>query len=479
VPAVAEKRVNPNTGVVEENQGLIFDNWQPSKNSAGHQERVNPTTGLSEENRGLVFDDWQPSKNSDGNQQRTNTTSGVYEENRGIIFDNWQASKNSSGNQQRTNPNNGVSEVNHGIIFDNWRPSINQEGNQERLNPKTGTVEENIGIIFDNWRPSSKTKRQGNVKSSNDHRSNKNNQKYENRQNRKSNFVSGGGRISSDFSLIKSVLTLGFIFGILAFINRPENTDLNEDNETSRNFLSRALIAEKRGNFFEAEQLFVKAYYSSSYKELVRKKMIASLDIVEIPAGRVNIYTTRSDQTVIFGDPIRCSRNRTLDCGYFTSSDNRIMFPDKVSVLFNTGVNEKIRLDRGTPISSLYKVAEKYVEKPTIEFSTANGEAARVYIVAEELAPFVVGQVEQRSEQLQPGGLSYEKAHANDPINPESIAPPNDVPTLPGDPNFAQSPEQLMDDLSAEPAGEQLKQDPTKVSPRAAEAIKNGADGLF
>lgn len=59
---MSERRINPDTGVIEENNGFfIFDSWEPVENSEGCEERVNPDTGVIEENHGFfIFDNWQP-----------------------------------------------------------------------------------------------------------------------------------------------------------------------------------------------------------------------------------------------------------------------------------------------------------------------------------------------------------------------------------------------------------------------------------
>jgi hypothetical protein len=55
---MAERRINTETGVIEENTGFIFDNWTAVENGNGNEERVNPGTGVIEENTGFIFDSW-------------------------------------------------------------------------------------------------------------------------------------------------------------------------------------------------------------------------------------------------------------------------------------------------------------------------------------------------------------------------------------------------------------------------------------
>ena len=40
-----EKRINPETGRLEKNEGRIFPQWEPEKNADGHQQRIDPRTG--------------------------------------------------------------------------------------------------------------------------------------------------------------------------------------------------------------------------------------------------------------------------------------------------------------------------------------------------------------------------------------------------------------------------------------------------
>ena len=58
-----EQRVNPETGVIEENTGFLWDNWTPRQNDEGHEERINPETGVVEENTGFIWDNWTPKQN--------------------------------------------------------------------------------------------------------------------------------------------------------------------------------------------------------------------------------------------------------------------------------------------------------------------------------------------------------------------------------------------------------------------------------
>lgn len=49
-----EKRVNPETGVLEEKH---WTGWEPARNAEGREERVNPKTGVREEKR---WTGWTP-----------------------------------------------------------------------------------------------------------------------------------------------------------------------------------------------------------------------------------------------------------------------------------------------------------------------------------------------------------------------------------------------------------------------------------
>lgn len=57
---MAERRINTETGVIEENTGFIFDNWSSVQNAECNEERVNTETGVIEENTGFIFDNWTP-----------------------------------------------------------------------------------------------------------------------------------------------------------------------------------------------------------------------------------------------------------------------------------------------------------------------------------------------------------------------------------------------------------------------------------
>jgi hypothetical protein len=64
------KRINPDTGVFEEDNsvfgGLLGHDWQPMKNDDGNIERISPSDGVLEEDNsmfgGLLGHDWQPRK---------------------------------------------------------------------------------------------------------------------------------------------------------------------------------------------------------------------------------------------------------------------------------------------------------------------------------------------------------------------------------------------------------------------------------
>lgn len=53
-------RINRESGVIEEDRGLLWESWQPVENENGNEERLNPETGVLEENRGLLWDSWVP-----------------------------------------------------------------------------------------------------------------------------------------------------------------------------------------------------------------------------------------------------------------------------------------------------------------------------------------------------------------------------------------------------------------------------------
>lgn len=57
---MSERRINTETGVIEENNGFIFDNWTSVQNPEGNDERINTETGVIEENTGFIFDNWTP-----------------------------------------------------------------------------------------------------------------------------------------------------------------------------------------------------------------------------------------------------------------------------------------------------------------------------------------------------------------------------------------------------------------------------------
>jgi hypothetical protein len=95
---VKEKRINPETGVLEENH---ISGWAPIKNADGHAERINPETGVREEDH---FSGWAPIKNADSHAERTNAETGVYEEDH---FSGW-APNRSSADQPRRSPSGSV-----------------------------------------------------------------------------------------------------------------------------------------------------------------------------------------------------------------------------------------------------------------------------------------------------------------------------------------------------------------------------------
>jgi hypothetical protein len=125
-----EKRVNPDTGALEEKR---WHGWTPSKNAEGLQQRVNPDTGAQEEKR---WHGWTPSKNAEGLQQRVNPDTGAQEEKRSH---GWTPSKNAESLQERVNPDTGALEEKR---WHGWTPSKNAEGLQQRVNPDTGVQEE-------------------------------------------------------------------------------------------------------------------------------------------------------------------------------------------------------------------------------------------------------------------------------------------------------------------------------------------------
>jgi hypothetical protein len=61
---VMAKRINPDTGVVEEQNDVlgVFEHWDPAENENGNEERVNPETGVVEEKNSVlgIFDEWAP-----------------------------------------------------------------------------------------------------------------------------------------------------------------------------------------------------------------------------------------------------------------------------------------------------------------------------------------------------------------------------------------------------------------------------------
>jgi len=128
---VEEKRVNPETGVVEEKHWLL--GWQASESADGYEERVNPDTGVHEEKH---LGGWQASKNADGYEERVNPDTGVHEEKH---LGGWQASESADGYEERVNPDTGVHEEKH---LGGWQASESADGYEERVNPDTGVHEE-------------------------------------------------------------------------------------------------------------------------------------------------------------------------------------------------------------------------------------------------------------------------------------------------------------------------------------------------
>jgi len=53
-------RINPETGVIEQDTGFPWEHWEAVENENGNEERINPETGVIEENQGFPWDHWVP-----------------------------------------------------------------------------------------------------------------------------------------------------------------------------------------------------------------------------------------------------------------------------------------------------------------------------------------------------------------------------------------------------------------------------------
>lgn len=88
-----EKRVNPETGVLEEKR---WHGWTPCANAEGHEERVNPETGVHEEKR---WHGWTARENAEGREERVNPETGAHEEKR---WHGWTPREGSPGSPRRS-----------------------------------------------------------------------------------------------------------------------------------------------------------------------------------------------------------------------------------------------------------------------------------------------------------------------------------------------------------------------------------------
>jgi hypothetical protein len=148
---MGERRVNPETGVVEERDGWFLGVWQPASNESGAEQRVNPDTGVIEERYGSVLGVWQPASNESGAGQRVNPDSGVIEERYGSVLGVWQPASNESGAGQRVNPDSGVIEERYGSVLGVWQPTT-AEGGVQLIRPVTDDVRKDSGSTSGDFR---------------------------------------------------------------------------------------------------------------------------------------------------------------------------------------------------------------------------------------------------------------------------------------------------------------------------------------
>jgi hypothetical protein len=160
---MGERRINPETGVVEEDSSLFNGafgrDWQPATNDQGRVERVNPETGVHEEDHsafgGTFGYDFEPATNDQGNVERVNPETGIHETDHSVFggtfgYD-FEPATNDQGNVERVNPETGIHEADHSVFggtfgYD-FKPATNDQGNVERVNPETGIHEEDRSVF--------------------------------------------------------------------------------------------------------------------------------------------------------------------------------------------------------------------------------------------------------------------------------------------------------------------------------------------
>jgi len=146
---MGERRTNPDTGVLEENVGFFVDRWESVKNDNDRQERVNPGTGVHEEDQstfqGAFGHKWESVKNDNDRQERVNPGTGVHEEDQstfqGTFGHKWEPKPNDEGRAERTNPKTGVDEEDQsffgGAFGRKWEAQPNQKDPAQRTNSES------------------------------------------------------------------------------------------------------------------------------------------------------------------------------------------------------------------------------------------------------------------------------------------------------------------------------------------------------
>jgi hypothetical protein len=131
-------RVNPETGVIEEQSALGL--WSERPNENGVSERINPETGRLEERSTLGA--WSDKANSSGRSERVDRSTGVIQETNDVGV--WRARLNHAGNAERVGLDSGQWEESNSL--GGWSAKRNARGFATRTNPRTGVLEESDSL---------------------------------------------------------------------------------------------------------------------------------------------------------------------------------------------------------------------------------------------------------------------------------------------------------------------------------------------
>lgn len=202
------------------------------------------------------------------------------------------------------------------------------------------------------------------------------------------------------------------ILGIIALIVVFGFFESAKKNENSKRLISQATISAKSGDFRSAEKLFVEAYRTANDKNAVRRAMISLFEIVEIQPGEIATFEIRARQSIVFGDPFICRKERTtnIKCGYFTPDDDRYIFPESSGIVVSSNYGAEGNVKSLLEISEIYTIGNKYAGKPILSFRSRSGNASRVYIVTPYLVSSMTVEIEIRSPALLPNPISLPNA---------------------------------------------------------------------